>query len=156
MIFSKLQQINVPENNFFRDDEFDTGYDNMEHEISLSDSGRHVRIRMLKPITRMLSQQCGQDVADMANQLTKGELHGFLFDVRGVQNVSGVISNYMTVHKDLARFPIFRSVRSAILVDPADNTHDFLETVGRNAGYGFRIFRKDREAIAWLEKSTER
>ncbi len=38
----------------------------------------------------------------------------------------------------------------AALVDPADHSHDFIETVIRNAGFNFRLFRDHLQAMAFL------
>jgi hypothetical protein len=44
-----------------------------------------------------------------------------------------------------------RAARVAILVRPDDISHNFVETVSRNAGYNVRVFRERKAAIDWLE-----
>jgi hypothetical protein len=44
----------------------------------------------------------------------------------------------------------------AILVEPADRTHDFVETVMQNAGRNVRVFHDKDAAIAWLNGKTAR
>ena len=48
-----------------------------------------------------------------------------------------------------------RSAHVAILVSPDDRSHDFIETVNRNAGYNVRVFRDADAAISWLEEPGE-
>jgi hypothetical protein len=45
-------------------------------------------------------------------------------------------------------------VRPAILVDPHDNSHDFVDTFTQNAGYGVRVFDDEAAAIVWIEEPT--
>jgi hypothetical protein len=47
-----------------------------------------------------------------------------------------------------------RDNRAAILVDPTDRSHDFVEVVSRNAGYNVRVFIEEERAIAWLEEAS--
>ncbi len=75
-----------------------------------------------------------------------------LTDVRGAPNISSVYQNYEYAYKDMIDLKLQRDVRSAILVDDADTTHDFLETVVRNAGYNLQVFRSESAAIAWLNE----
>ena len=52
----------------------------------------------------------------------------------------------------MKRLDLQRDVRSAILVDSGDHSHDFVETVTQNAGYVVRVFDDEAAAIAWLEE----
>jgi hypothetical protein len=40
-----------------------------------------------------------------------------------------------------------------MLTSPNDKSHDFIETVLRNAGYDVKLFVNESEAITWLEET---
>jgi len=44
-----------------------------------------------------------------------------------------------------------RDVKYAILTSPTDESHNFIETVCKNAGYIVKVFSDKNSAIAWLE-----
>ena len=77
-------------------------------------------------------------------------INRYLFDSRGAPNVEKVLPNYEFAYKGLESFGFPRNSRSALLVDPHDKTHDFMETLFLNAGYEVKLFHDEAAAIAWL------
>lgn len=74
----------------------------------------------------------------------------FLFDLRAARNVESISASYQYAYRDMPAMQISRSARSAVLVSPGDHSHDFMETLCRNAGYNVSIFTNANEAVAWL------
>ncbi len=80
------------------------------------------------------------------------EIRGFLLDTRDVVCQMGPVACYEIAYTGLEQCGFPRDCMWAILVSPSDGSHDFMETVARNAGYRCRLFNGELEAIAWLEK----
>lgn len=119
-----------------------TGYD-----ISLTDDGQIVVCRVHRPVTVALAAAFARAMDET------GEACGavrFLTDVQGVPNVSRTGENYNYAHADMAKIGLRRAVRAAILADPSDSSHAFIETVSQNAGYNMRVFYDPEEAMTWL------
>jgi hypothetical protein len=69
-----------------------------------------------------------------------------LMDVTEAKNVEPVIKTYEFAYRDVLETPGFDlNVRVAVLITPGDHSHNFAETVARNAGQDITIF-SDREA----------
>ncbi len=100
-------------------------------------------------MTSELGRRCG------AAAVALGSVHGissYLFDLRRAPNIQSVLPNYEFAYKELKGFGFPRGSRSALLTAPRDRSHDFLETVFKNAGYNVRLFTNEASAIEWLEQ----
>jgi len=84
-----------------------------------------------------------------------GILH-FLFDVRDVKNVSTILENYMFSYNEAEELKLQKNVRSAILVNQEDESHDFVETTMKNVGYNVRLFTDEASALKWMEQEIEK
>lgn len=103
------------------------------------------------PLSRELAQQITKDtlkVFDAADPRPKG----FLFDFRKAPNLESASQVYAFAYHDAQTLKVDRVARAAILVAPDDKSHDFSETVLRNAGYPASIFTDEDAAIRWLEE----
>ena len=76
---------------------------------------------------------------------------GCLIDIRGTTSVSSVADKYEFAHEKAKTIGMPYHWRFAFLIDRGDDSPDFIETVMENAGYMFRIFDDEREAIDWLK-----
>lgn len=117
------------------------------YEISLLDDGAIVACRVLRPVTVELAAAFSQAM-EAASEASGAER--FLTDVRGAPNMSRPAENYNYAHADMAELGLRRAVRAAVLADPEDQSHDFVETVSQNAGYDVRVFHDPTEALTWL------
>jgi hypothetical protein len=122
---------------------------NMECEISPAPSGRHVRIKVLVPMTSATGSRCGNEAVRLGLAM---KIDRYLFDLRDSQNVQSVVENYEFVHKEFMEFDFPKRSRSAFLVGADDKSHDFINTAFSNAGYITRLFTDEAAAIAWLEE----
>lgn len=121
----------------------------MGHEISIAGNGVYLICRVTEPITMEVARAftTALDAASRAHGIKR-----FLVDVRVAPNVASVLQNYRFANIDMSEMALQRDVRSATLVAPDDHSHDFVETVSRNAGYGARPFRDEAAAITWFEE----
>ena len=119
----------------------------MDFEVRVIDEGGYLLCRVYRPVTISLARRFARAVDELHRQ---SGIHVFLFDLRGAPNTASVLDNYEYAYEDMAAMNLARNARSALLVDPDDHSHDFPETVMRNAGYIVRLFTDEAEAIAWL------
>lgn len=105
----------------------------------------------------MLSVHSDTD-ADMALELTRAavadagaaDVRGFLVDLRGTRNVASALSDYELANSGFKGLGVQRHQRVALLVDVADRSRDFFETLASNAGYILRVFADEEAARQWL------
>ena len=121
----------------------------MDYEISLASTGKYIVCRVIGPMTVDIARQFAKDMDQLSRERN---IKRFLTDVRNAPNVSDVFQNYTFANKDMADLNLQRDVRAAVLVDPNDKSHDFIETVTQNAGYVVRVFDDENAAILWLDE----
>ena len=121
----------------------------MKFDIALSAEGGIVRIKVNDSITAELEQTFSEKAIAMAQH--KGASRYFA-DVRGVGNVANAVEQYRLAHNEMARLGLDRTSRIAVLVSQDDHSHDFIETAFSNAGYSFRLFTDEQDALRWLRE----
>jgi hypothetical protein len=121
----------------------------MSHTIHIAGSGKYLVVVIKGPFK--VDQACQFSVAARDMSRTSG-IKRFLFDVRAARNTSNIIENYEFAYEHTNRMQLERNVHSAILVDPNDSSHDFVEITMRNAGFYVKLFRDEQAAINWLEE----
>lgn len=120
----------------------------MKFKVSLADSGKFAICKVLEPVTTDFAIEFGKATADFSRE---HEVNRQLYDCRNVRNIDSVYHNYDFAYKDMEQLELDPSNRVAILVDPTDRSHDFVQITMRNAGYSVKIFIDEAQAIAWLE-----
>lgn len=123
----------------------------MTKEIKISDSGKYIIVRVNEDMTRTLAESLGLEAMHLGS---KKNLNKFLYDLRNSRNKERLNSNYIFVNQDLKRLEPNPENKIAMLTSPNDKSHDFIETVLRNAGYNVKLFIVEEEAIAWLEEAS--
>jgi len=73
-------------------------------------------------------------------------------DVRGMPNIANPSDQYRLSYEDMRTFGLAKTSRIAILVGADDRSHNFIETVFRNAGYNCRLFVNEDDARNWLRQ----
>ncbi|MHB9027638.1 MAG: hypothetical protein ACYC9O_02595 [Candidatus Latescibacterota bacterium] len=71
-------------------------------------------------------------------------------DVTESRNIESSTKGYQFAHSDMMTDKIDRFARVAMLVSPGDHSHDFIETVSRNAGLNVTLFRDREQAVRHL------
>jgi hypothetical protein len=120
----------------------------MAIHFSISDSGKYLICRVDEPITIDIARRMGDGMTELAQQTG---IQCRLLDVRGMPNQMSVVVNYDLAYKEMDELQINRSMKLACLVLPTDNQHDFVSTAIKNAGFNYRVFTDETEAVAWLE-----
>jgi len=121
----------------------------MSYTITISENRQYI----ICQVTGSMTVEIAREFARELDSLSRAKnIKRFLTDVREAPNISSVYQNYKYAYKDMIDLKLQRDIRSAILADTADTTHDFLETVVQNAGYNVRVFHDESAAIAWLNE----
>lgn len=121
----------------------------MSYDIFTSENGNYIVCRVNGAITVDIAREFTKKLSDLTRSTN---IKRVLSDVRNARNELGTLENYYYAYKDMGEFNIQRNSRSAILVDPVDKSHDFVETVAQNAGYNVKVFQDETAAIAWLQE----
>lgn len=119
------------------------------YTTGISISQTHLYARSFQtPFTAELAQALAQEFLALSEDLT---VSGCLIDIRGTKSVSSVVEKYNFAYKDTVKIGLPRHWKYAFLKDRDDKSLEFIELVMSNAGYLFRIYNDEREAIDWLE-----
>jgi len=118
----------------------------MDYEVSKHP--KYILIKVNTPMTIDLGRRCGRDAVELGK---RNDIKCYLFDLRGAPNIETVLPSYEFAYRDMEKFDFPKGARSALLTDPGDRSHDFMETVLLNAGYFVRLFTDEHAAISWLE-----
>jgi len=119
----------------------------MEYDVKISEDETFVWQLPREDITVELACEMSADAIKLARSKN---VHRFLSDVRGIRNISDPFKNYEFANKNVEQVGYRRYDKIAVLHDVDDHSHDFIETVSRNAGYSVRLFTKMQEAVDWL------
>jgi hypothetical protein len=121
----------------------------MYYTVTISENGKYLICYVSGQITAELARAFTEDMDRQSRALN---IKRVLNDVRNASNILSTVENYNFAYHDMAQMNLQRDMRSAILVSPEDTTHEFVETVTKNAGYNVRVFRDETVAIAWLSE----
>ena len=104
----------------------------MNFHCEMSESGDYVRVRMGHPVTI-------ESVRAFVAEATR-----LGAEARAAADV------FWYFREELPRIPRLRWARVAVLTDPTDLSHSFVETTSANAGYALHCFADEQLAIDWL------
>lgn len=120
----------------------------MGYRISLSEDGKYIIIRVTGVINRLIAMEQNLEAHALGKSLG---INRYLVDVREATNTDQSVNGYEFAHVDMRKAEgIDRSAVVAMLVDPNDHSHDFVETVSRNAGLKVTLFTDLDEARQYL------
>ena len=121
----------------------------MSYSLHIADTRKYIIVIIKGPITIDLARQYSMEAREMGRSTG---IQRFLFDVRDATNRSSTFENYEFAYRNAQEMQLERKVHSAILADPNDSSHDFVELTMRNAGFCVKLFRDEDTAINWLEE----
>jgi hypothetical protein len=120
----------------------------MSYEIYLSEDGKYIVTKHEGELTSELVIQRTLEAHALGEKLG---VTRHLMDVTAARNIDSVTKSYEFAYNEIGEVPgINMQVRVAVLVDPEDHSHDFIETVTRNAGQDVTLFRDRELAIKHL------
>lgn len=117
----------------------------MTHNISISEDGRYVILKAAGTVSRL------QVIEYFIEAHSFGKQHGlnhYLVDFTECRNTDTVLRNYLLAYQDMKDPRIDQTARTSLLVSIYDRSHDFLETLLRNAGNDVTLFH-ERELAIW-------
>ena len=120
----------------------------MSYIVKPSDDGKYIILKHWGVINRKITTERNLEAHKLGAELG---ITRHLVDLTEAKHVDTVINTYKFAYEDM-RFQggINKKARVAVLVSPEDHSHDFVETVTRNAGQNVRLFRDREAAIAHL------
>ena len=124
----------------------------MNYEVKVSDSGKYIIVRVNTDMTRTLADQTGLEATHLGK---KNNINLFLYDLRNSINRETVNANYIYAKQEVQKIEPDYANKIAMLVSQNDKSHDFVETVLRNAGHNVLIFHDEEKALSWLLESTD-
>lgn len=124
----------------------------MNYEVKVSDSGKYIIVRVNTDMTRALADQTGLEATHLGK---KNNINLFLYDLRNSINRETVNANYIYAKQEVQKIEPDYANKIAMLVSQNDKSHDFVETVLRNAGHNVLIFHDEEKALSWLLESTD-
>jgi len=124
----------------------------MNNEIKVSDSGKYIIVLVNTDMTRALAEQLGVEATHLGK---KKNINLFFYDLRNSVNRESINANYIFAKQEVLKIEPSYLNKIAMLVSPNDKSHDFVETVLRNAGHNVLIFNDEEKALSWLLEETE-
>jgi hypothetical protein len=119
----------------------------MGYSISVSEDRTFVIQKMWGPITIAKALASATESHALGKKLG---INHYLVDAVEAQNVENPVANYEFANHQIDPSKINRNACVALLVHPDDKSHDFVQTVLRNAGHWVTLFRDRKAALAHL------
>jgi hypothetical protein len=124
----------------------------MDYTIAPSVDGLFITLKVKGNMTRRRVMQLNLETHALGRQL---RIRRYLVDVTKARNTDSPMEVYEFAYADMQKAEgIDRAARVAILTDPMDHSHDFVETVCRNAGLIVRKFTDRNQARQFLTRET--
>lgn len=121
----------------------------MDFDLFISAQKSFLVVRPRTDITSILAAAFTKAAVEMG---LKNNIHRHLLDVRGFTSVSGIVGKWEFANLEVKKLGLPRFWKIAALYDEGDMEVPFIETAMQNAGYNYRVFTCEKEAVAWLEE----
>ncbi len=122
----------------------------MDFEITRDDTNQLIRIAAMQAITNPLAIRFFTEAVSLLNETGYNKI---LVDMREVSSAESPFRQYAFAY-ELDKTSLKKSTKIAAMTAPDDHSHDFVETVSRNAGYYMAFFNNEEEAMKWLKDKT--
>jgi hypothetical protein len=110
----------------------------MNYTITPSEDGKYIIIKVQGEINRQIAMKQNREAHALGRKMG---INRYLVDVTEARNTESNLDKYHFAYHDMKRDKdIDIYARVATLVSPGDHSHDFIETVSRNAGLNVKIF----------------
>ena len=120
----------------------------MSYTISPSEDGKYIVLKYFGDVSRKLSIERVIEAHALGEKLG---INSYLVDLTEARNIDSIPDLYEYAYKNTKSVSgLNLNARVAMLVDPDDHSHDFVETVLRNAGHNVVLFRDRESAIKHL------
>ena len=120
----------------------------MSYTIKAAEDGDYILIEVHGLIDRENGFRMTLESHILGRQLG---IDRYLMDLTDAVNQESALHQYNYAYADLRNSEdLNRFAICAGLVRPSDHSHDFIETVVRNAGFNFKLFRDLQQALAYI------
>ena len=120
----------------------------MSYTISVSEDRKYIILKIRGSVTGELAMKQNIEAHTLGNKLG---ISRYLVDVTEAKNIDSIANVYSFAYEEMQDTPeINKWARVALLVSPKDHSHDFVETVSKNAGLFVTLFRDRELAIQYL------
>lgn len=120
----------------------------MSYSIKVSETGDYIHVDVKGNFDGKTALQFAGQSFKLGK---KFDIIKYFVDLRNSRNIQKVGDKYNFVIQDFSNIPeINKSAKVTCIVNPDDHSHDFIETVMRNNGINFTIFRDMNEALDHL------
>lgn len=126
--------------------------DSIMTEIKISENSKYIIVRVDENMTKSLAEHLGIEASNLGK---KKHITKFLYDLRNSRNIESINTNYIFAYQEVKKIDLNPGNMVAMLTSVGDNSHNFVETVLRNAGFNVRIFNEEQEALKWLQTESE-
>ncbi len=125
----------------------------LKHSTFVAKDGGYIICELNGDIDRAGAQVFIKSIFELGSQTG---ISLIVIDARNARNMMGPFENHFVMYKDMQstikeRQSNISKLRMAVLVDPEDKSHNFVETLAYNAGYRFKLFQDEEAALAWLQ-----
>lgn len=121
----------------------------MGQTINVSDDGKYLILKISGEINRKTAMEYNIESHKKGKELG---IKKYLCDLIDAKNIETNIDNYVFAYKDMQNpMAVDTTACVAMVVDPEDHSHDFVETVSRNAGLNVKLFRDYNKAVEYLK-----
>lgn len=122
----------------------------MNYSITPSDNQKYILIKVQGEINRQISMKQNIEAHALGKKMG---INRYFMDLTESRNTDSVLNNYTFAYTDMQNVEeINRFARVVALVSPDDNSHDFIETVLKNAGLNITLFTDKELALQHLLK----
>jgi hypothetical protein len=124
----------------------------MEYTITPSSDGMLIVLKVKGNITRQTALQMNLEAHALGRQL---KIKRYFVDMTEAKNTDKPLEDYDFAHSDMRQTEgIDKQAWVAALVSPNDHSHDFIETVLKNAGLHLKLFTDPDEAKRYLMEAV--
>jgi hypothetical protein len=128
------------------------GIKQMGFETSLSDCVTYIHIDLMQ--TPMTVERTKELIKFGVGLLHSYGIRKFLIDAHDSPHDSTIMNQYDLAYHYARSMGLSRPIKIAVIKDQDDRSRDFIETVFNNAGYCYKLFSDDEDAVHWLKTDT--
>ena len=120
----------------------------MDYTITPSNDGMFIILKVKGNITRRSAMQMNLEAHALGRHM---QVRRYFVDVTEAKNTDEPLEDYEFAHSDMRQTEgIDKQALVATLISPNDHSHDFMETVSKNAGLHVKLFTDPAEAKRYL------
>ena len=116
--------------------------------ISIPENKDYVLVRLQTDVSKELAMAFTRGATSLAKE---NDIMKILIDIRGFDSVSKVVEKYEFAYDAGLKLGLTPQWKVAMIRDEDKEDMQFFETVMRNAGFNYRMYTDEKEALTWLE-----